>query len=92
IATRYGLRLALYPPGDLVRFLVNCEADLCLDADHLRKAGIDPVELIEAAPHRIRHVHLKQSDDAVVDALRRHGYEGWITLERPALRAGGEGN
>ena len=81
IATRHGLRLALYPDADLERFLVDCEADLCVDAGHLRRAGIDPVELIDAFPNRIRHVHLEQADDAVVEALRRHGYDGWITVE-----------
>lgn len=84
IATRHGLRLALYPHADLERFLVNCEADLCIDAGHLRRAGIDPVELIETFPNRVRHVHLEQADEAVVEALRRHGYDGWITFERAA--------
>jgi inosose dehydratase len=84
IATRHGLRLALYPHADLERFLVDCEADLCIDAGHLRRAGIDPVDLIEAFPNRVRHVHLEQPDEAVVQALSRHGYDGWITVERAA--------
>jgi len=81
IATRHGLRLALYPHADLERFLVSCEADLCVDAEHLRSVGIDPVDLIEAFPDRVRHVHLKQRDENVVEALRRQGYDGWITVE-----------
>jgi inosose dehydratase len=87
IATRHGLRLAVYPHADLERFLVNSEADLCIDAGYLRRAGIDPVELIEAFPDRIRHVHLEQADDAIVEALRRHRYDGWITFEQAAAKA-----
>jgi inosose dehydratase len=83
IATRHGLRLALYPHPELERFLVSCEADLCIDADQLRSVGIDPVDLIEAFPNRIRHVHLQRADEKVVEALRNQGYDGWITLERP---------
>lgn len=81
IANRHGLRLAVYPDLDLERFLVSTEAGLCLDVDQLRAAGVDPLELIETAPGRIRHVHMQRLGQDVVDALRRHGYQGWITIE-----------
>ena len=81
IATRHGLRLAVAPSADLERFLIGCEADLCLDIEQLREAGIDPLELIEAAPGRIRHVHMARVTPEVLAALRRHGYQGWITVE-----------
>src|SRR5712692_118828 len=81
IATRHGLRLAVSPTADLERFLIGCEADLCLDIEQLRKAGIDPLELIEAAPGRIRHVHMRRARPEVVEALRRSGYQRWITVE-----------
>jgi sugar phosphate isomerase/epimerase len=81
IATRHGLRLAVSPRADLERYLVDCEADLCLDIEQLREAGIDPLELIEAAPGRVRHVHMARVAPDVLEALRRHGYQGWITVE-----------
>jgi len=81
IATRHGLRLAVSPSADLERFLIGCEADLCLEIEQLREAGIDPLELIEAAPGRIRHVHMRRVAPEVLEVLRRHRYPGWITVE-----------
>ena len=81
IATRHGLRLAIYPGLELERFLVNTEAGLCLDVDRLREAGIDPLDLIETAAGRIRHVHMRRPAPELVEALRRHGYRGWVTVE-----------
>lgn len=81
IATRHGLRLAVSPSADLERFLIGCEADLCLEIEQLREAGIDPLELIEAAPGRIRHVHMRRAAPEVLEVLRRHHYPGWITVE-----------
>ncbi len=84
IAHRHGLRLAVHPhfgtlletSAQLERFLVGCEAEICLDLGDLTLAGIDPLELIEIAPRRIRYVHLKEVDGALVQAVRRqrHGY------------------
>jgi len=81
IANRHGLRLAVAPCADLERFLIGCEADLCLDVSQLREAGVDPLELIEAAPGRIRHVHMARVAPEVLAALRRHGYQGRVTVE-----------
>ena len=128
IAHRHGLRLAVHPHfgtlletnHQLERFLVESEADLCLDVGDLVLGGIDPVELVELAPRRVRHVHLKDVDERLaaavgrqghgyweavfkglfpplgegsapvrelLDALRRHGYAGWLSVEQEMVLA-----
>ena len=128
IAHRHGLELAIHPHfgtllethQQLERFLVGCEAGLCLDVGDLVLGGIDPLELVELAPRRVRHVHLKDVDGrlagavgrhrhgyweavfkglfpplgegtaevaGLIDALRRHRYDGWLTVEQEAVLA-----
>lgn len=43
---------------------------LCLDVGHLQLAGGDPVEAIERYGERVRHVHLKDVDQAVARRMR----------------------
>jgi inosose dehydratase len=88
VAHRHGLDLAVHPHfgtllenhAQLERFLVASEAPLCLDLGDLALAGIDPLELIELAPRRIRHVHLKDVDRRLVDAVREHRHGYWEAL------------
>lgn len=99
IAHRHGLGLAIHPhfgtlletPADFERFLVGCEADLCLDVGDLILCGIDPMELIELAPHRIRHVHLKDVQLGLAEAVRRHRHGYWEAVFKGLYRPLGEG-
>jgi sugar phosphate isomerase/epimerase len=68
---------------------------LCMDTAHLTAAGFDPVRFVDKYSSRIFHVHLKDlfrgrfvelgtgkiDLRAAVDALREHGYDGWVVAE-----------
>jgi inosose dehydratase len=79
ICRNHGLELAFHPhlgsevgdPAQLERFLVGCEAGLCLDTGDMLLGDIDPVEIVELAPRRIRHVHLKEVDQELAEELKR---------------------
>jgi inosose dehydratase len=99
IAHRHGLDLAIHPHfgsvlathAELEHLLVGCEANLCVDVGDLLLCGIDPLELVELAPRRIRHVHLKdvQLDLATAVRTERHGY--WEAVSKGLYPALGEG-
>ncbi len=44
------------------RVLAGSMIGLCVDTGHLAAAGADPVAIAQAAPDRVRHVHLKDVD------------------------------
>lgn len=100
IAHRHGLQLAVHPhfgtlletQPQLERFLVGCEAGLCLDVGDLVLGGIDPVELVDLAPRRIRHVHLKDVDGGFAAALRRHRHGYWEAVFKGLFPPLGEGS
>ncbi len=84
--------MAVQRPEDVERILERSSVGLCLDTGHLALAGIDPVEVAEAAGDRVRHVHLKDLDGGlarrVLDGdlpFRRAVVEG---LFRPLGRGG----
>ena len=62
-----GLTVVLHPHvgtvverrEDIERVLGGCGVPLCLDTGHIVVGGLDPAELVRAAPDRIAHVHLK---------------------------------
>ncbi len=68
---------------------------LCPDTAHLEAGGSDPVEVIETYIDRIPYIHFKdllegqfvplgdgkQSFQRMVEALKKKGYDGWITVE-----------
>jgi inosose dehydratase len=70
IAARRGLQAALHPhfgsaierPQHVERLLVASEVPLCLDTGHLFLGGCDPLDIVQMAAPRIRHVHLKDVD------------------------------
>jgi inosose dehydratase len=78
VCARHRLKLAVQPrfdsiiqgPRDIERLLVGSEAGVCLDLAHLVIAGADPVEVIELAHGRIRHVHLNDVDVALAKRVR----------------------
>jgi inosose dehydratase len=49
---------------------------VCLDTGHHLVAGGDPVEALRSLGERVRHVHLKDVDGAVVATLRAGEYDG----------------
>lgn len=76
VCARHHLKVAVQPrfgstiqsPEEIERLLVGSEAGVCLDLAHLLLAEADPVEVIELAAGRIRHVHLNDVD---LDIARR---------------------
>ena len=70
VCARHRMKVAVQPrfgstiqsPEEIERLLVGSEAGLCLDLAHLLLAEADPVEVIELAAGRIRHVHLNDVD------------------------------
>ena len=76
VCARHKMKVAVQPrfgstiqgPEDIERLLVGSEAGLCLDFAHLLLAGADPIEVIENADGRIRHV---QVNDVDLDLARR---------------------
>lgn len=56
--------------ADVNRFLDSCDVPLCIDTGHLLVGGTDPVELVQAVPERIVHVHLKDVDPAWLEIVR----------------------
>ena len=99
IAHRHDLGLAIHPhfgtllenPAELERFLVGCEADLCLDVGDLTLCGIDPLELVELAPRRIRHVHLKDVDLDLAAGVSSHRHGYWEAVYKGLYLPLGEG-
>jgi inosose dehydratase len=76
-----GHRLAFHPhagtyvetPAEIARFVEETDPSivgLCLDVGHATVGGGDPVALIRALGERVTHVHLKDVDGEVLDALR----------------------
>jgi inosose dehydratase len=68
-------------PAELDRLLGLVDADLlgiCLDVGHYVVGGGDPVEAIRRYGARIVHVHLKDIDPTVLDALRGAELGGFL--------------
>ena len=66
-------------PAEIERLLATTEADrvgVCLDTGHHLVGGADPVADLRRLGDRVRHVHLKDVDDAVLSALHAGRYAG----------------
>lgn len=67
IARREGLMPAVHPHAGtaifderaIYRLLEAGDAVLCLDTGHIAIGGANPLDIVQAAPERIAHVHLK---------------------------------
>lgn len=83
VCARHRLRLAVLPrfgsmiqgPDDIERLLVGTEAGLCFDLGHLVMVGADPMEVLELAAGRIRHVRLNDVDAKLAAQVRESGID-----------------
>jgi len=82
-------------PEQLDRIMAMTSIDLCPDTAHIEAGGGDPAAVIEKYIDRIRYVHFKDYQDGaflplgegkqdfvrMLEILRQHQYDGWITVE-----------
>ncbi len=64
---------------------------LCLDVGHLTVGGGDAVAFFREHRDRIKHVHLKDADPAVIGGMRRREYEMMGALRRHVFCELGDG-
>jgi inosose dehydratase len=78
LAARYGLLATLHPHvgtaiesrESVLTLLRRSDVALCLDTGHLLIGGMDPMELLDLAADRVRHVHLKDVRATLADQVR----------------------
>lgn len=79
MAEDFGLRAAVHPHAgtyieyedEVERFLDGSRVGLCLDTAHLEYSGAVAHDAIARYGHRLVHVHLKDTDRAVLERVRR---------------------
>lgn len=97
-----GLELALHPnagtfietPMEIKKVLNLTDSTLvglCLDTGHIAYGGGNPVDLLNTYARRVRHVHLKDLDRAVYDAITRAGLGLHEALRRRVFCEVGQG-
>jgi inosose dehydratase len=92
IAAEHGLTATLHPHvgtaiedrASVLRLLDASDVPLCLDTGHLLIGGMDPVELVAAAPDRIAHVHLKDVRSTIAASVSS-GDASYIRAVRAGL-------
>ena len=75
-------------PAEIERLLETTDEDrvgVCLDTGHHLVGGADPVADLRLLGERVRHVHLKDVDGAVLTALRAGHYAGLDDAVRDGL-------
>jgi inosose dehydratase len=100
VCARHRLRLAVLPrfgsmiqgPSDIERLLVGTEAGLCLDPCHLMMVGADPLEVLELAAGRIRHVRLNDVDATVARQVRENRLDYADAVSQGLYRPLGKGD
>jgi inosose dehydratase len=99
VCARHRLRLAIQPrfgtviqdPEEIERLLVGSEAGVCVDIAHLAIASADPLEVIDIAAGRIRHVHLNDIDMDLARRVRDRTLDFEDAVTRNLYRPVGEG-
>jgi inosose dehydratase len=95
-----GLRCALHPhvgtvierPAEIERVLSGSTIELCVDTGHLLIGGSDPVGLVREVPDRVSHVHLKDVDAALAEAVRSGAKEYSAAIRQGLYRPLGGGS
>lgn len=78
LAAGHGLLAVLHPHvgtaiesrESVLTLLERSDIPLCLDTGHLLIGGMDPMELLDLAVDRVRHVHLKDVRAGLADRVR----------------------
>jgi len=100
VCARHRMRLAVLPrfgsmiqgPSDIERLLVGTEAGLCFDPCHLMMVGADPLEVLELAAGRIRHVRLNDVDADLAQQVREHRLDYAQAVSRGLYKTLGAGD
>jgi inosose dehydratase len=100
VCARHRLRLAVLPrfgsmiqgPSDIERLMVGTEAGLCFDPGHLLMVGADPLEVLELAEGRIRHVRLNDVDANLAVQVRDGGIDYSQAVAEGLFKAMGTGD
>lgn len=100
VCARHRLRLAVLPrfgtmiqgPDDIERLLVGTEAGLCFDPAHLVMVGADPLEVLELAAGRIRHVRLNDVDAELASEVRENRIDYSHAVSQGLFKALGSGD
>lgn len=83
LGKQYGVEIALHPHvgGHIesgreieraLQALDGIDLSVCIDTGHIRLGGSDPIALMRRLGPRVRHIHAKDVDAAVMDRLQ-HG-------------------
>ncbi len=78
-------------PNDIARVLARSGVALCLDTGHVFVGGGDPAEIARSAGRRVRHVHLKDADAALSDAVRERRVSYAAAVQQGLFRPLGDG-
>ena len=81
-------------PAEIARLLASTDAELlglCLDTGHYFYGGGDPLEAVHQYGARIRHLHLKDVQSPVLDAVRRDGVDFLEAVRRGVFCELGQG-
>ncbi len=102
-ADRFGLRTVYHPhvgawveaPWEVDRLLEDSDPELvglCLDTGHAAYGGDDPVELCRRWGDRVRYLHLKDCDRAVLERVRANEWDYFRAVEEGVFPLLGEGS
>jgi len=93
IAAAAGVTTAFHPHAgtdvetadEVERLLADTDPELitlCVDTGHCLYGGIDPVELLIDHGERVTHVHFKDVDRGVLEAVQTEGLSFWEAYRR----------
>jgi len=99
-AAEHGVTHVLHPhwrtvveqDEDVQRVLSNSEVGICLDTGHLTLGGSDPLAIAREFADRVRHVHLKDVDEAVAVRLRSGDLELMAAVQAGLFQPLGAGD
>jgi inosose dehydratase len=100
IAARRALRLVVHPHvgtaierrEHIERFLEGCDLALCLDTGHAFIGGADPARIAREVRGRVQHVHLKDANGELAEAVRERRLAYGDAVRRGLYRPLGAGD